>query len=246
MEKILSTFIASKIDSIIHTYKQKGSRGVKRAIIRKAGISLTERIIFLFLDLLSLSEAKSDNHPFRVLDAHEILNQNNYYDGFNSRNQAINKIAKGDLLFVHERDGKFVYFVWIEQNNISIDWFRFDLPHNVAYLSNEFTRPEYRGQGIAKMVRKQIFHYLKNNGIRFVILVINPKNESALKLNKSCGFKEYQIVTYKSFFYFRLFEIRSADNNHKKKFIRFITPIEDVWKVFAEFYNEKSLFLKNI
>lgn len=236
-------FITSKTDSIVNTYKQKGVWGIIRAIMRKEGISLyTEKVVFLFLDLLSLADSKSDAPIFRLLCAHEIRKQKNYYDGYNSRNQAINKMAKGDLLFVYERDGKFVYSVWIEQNNISIDWFRFDLPKNVAYLSNEFVLPDYRNQGIAKMVRKHIFHYLRNNGIRFVILVINPKNEYALRLNKSCGFEEYQSVTYKSFFYFRFFEITSANKNQKKKFIRFITPIEDLWKVHAEFYNKQSFF----
>ncbi len=235
-------FITSKIDSIIYTYKQKGGWGIIRAIIRKAGISLyIERVVFLYLDLFFLADSKSDASIFKLLDAHEIRKQKNYYDGFNSRNQAINKIVKGDKLFVHERDGKFVYFVWIEQKSISIDWFKFNLPDNIAYLSNEFTRPEYRGLGIAKMVRKQIFHYLKNSGIRFIILVVNPKNEKALNLNKSFGFEEYQSLTYKSIFYLRFFEIRSAKKDQVKKFIRFIRPIENVWKVYADFYYKQSI-----
>lgn len=230
----------SKVDSLIHTYKQKGWLGVIRVIIRKLGISHLEEVDFLYLDLSSLPDIKSDKLNFRINRYPQVCNQENYNDGFNSKIQALNKIKKGDLLFVHERDGKPVYFVWIEHKKISIDWFMFDLPKDIVYLSNEYTRPEYRNMGIAKNVRAKIFHHLKQSGVNFIILVINPKNEAAFRLNKSCGFQIYQILSYRSFFYFRYYKVRSLDGNQRKKFISFYRPIKDIWKVYANFYKNPT------
>lgn len=228
--------IISKFDSLIHIYRNKGQSAVIRAILRKLGFSIVEKVNFFFLDLSSFPDIYSNNVDFRIYNYQQIKNQERYIDGFNSKFQALNKINKGALLFVYEIDEKPVYFVWIQQRKISIDYFIFDLPNDIVFLSNEYVRPEFRKMGIAKKERLQIFHHLKQSGIKFIILVINPKNEAAIKLNKSCGFQEYQTLSYRSFLYFRYYEVKSTNKNQGKKFISFYRPIRDIWKIYANFY----------
>jgi len=229
-------FISNKIDSLIFTYKTKGIQGIIRALLRKLGTQIyIEKLLFFYLDLQSISNETKLLNEFRKPKTEEISDNLTFNDGFHSKKQALNKLNLGHLLFVHEIDAKLAYLVWIEQNNIIIDYFTFDLPSNIAYLANEFTIPEYRGLGIAKHIRKQIFQYLKNQGIEYIILVVNPRNKAALNLNKSCGFVEYQALSYSSFMYIRYYKVKSTKTGMQKKYIRFYNCSKDIWKVFANF-----------
>ncbi len=236
MLKKISDSIFNKIDSLIFTYKIKGASGVIRALLRKLGTQIyAEKLLFFYLNLQSMPDEPKLGNEFRKLKGEEITDNLIFNDGFHTKNQVEHRLNHGHLLFVHERSAKLVYFVWIEQKDIMIDYFTFDLPSDVVYLANEFTIPEFRGLGIAKHIRKQIFQYLKNQGIKYIILVVNPKNKAALKLNKSCGFTEYQTLFYRSFMYFRYYKVRSARINAEKTYIKLYKPSKDIWKLFADF-----------
>jgi ribosomal protein S18 acetylase RimI-like enzyme len=228
-------FILSKLDSIIYIYKKKGIIGVFRAILKYLGFKHPEHLSFMYLKLSELSEQSTSKPVFKIITIQDIENTKNLDDGFHSRKEIIKKLEKGDLLFVHLENNNIAYYVWIEQKNISIDFFKFDLPNDITYLSGEFTVPEYRGKGIAKRTRLEIFRFLKENGFKYIILVVNPKNISAVKLNKSCGFIEYQYISYRKFAYLLYYEIKSTFTGEVKKFKGFKKPVEDVWKVFADF-----------
>ncbi len=244
--KGVPAFMLQKADNVINLYKKKGIAGVARAILRHLNLFFSGQTLnFLFLDLSALPGQKTIKSLFRIVAKSEINSSREYFDGFNSKRQAISKIDKGDLLFVHERDGKKVYFVWIEQKKISIDCFAFNLPEDVAYLANEYTLDEYRGKGIAKEVRAQIFQYLKERGIRYLILVINPENIAASRLNKSCGFKEYQLLRYKCLFLFWIINLKSSDNVRRIKKFKLLSCPENIWIYFADFYKNSSLLPGN-
>jgi putative acetyltransferase len=59
---------------------------------------------------------------------------------------------------------------------------------NHAYISGLAIMPEFQGQGIANEAMKLILEELKD--IKTIDLVTHPKNEKAIKLYKSLGFKQ--------------------------------------------------------
>lgn len=236
MLKKISDSIFNKIDSLIFTYKIKGASGIIRALLRKLGTQIyAEKLLFFYLNLQSMPDEPKLGNDFRKLKREEITDNLTFNDGFHTKKEVLHRLNHGHLLFVHERSAKLVYFVWIEQKDIMIDYFTFDLPSDVVYLANEFTIPEFRGLGIATHIRKQIFQYLKNQGIKYIILVVNPKNKVALKLNKSCGFIEYQALSYSSFMYIRYYKVKSTKTGIQEKYISFYDCSGDIWKVFADF-----------
>ncbi len=231
----LYILILNKIDSLTHVYRKKGIIGVFRATLKYLGFKHPEHLSFMYLNLSELPEQSNSKPVFKIITNKDIENAKYLNDGFHSRKEIIKKLEKGDFLFVHIENNNIVYYVWIEQKNISIDFFKFNLPNDIAYLSGEFTVPEYRGIGIAKRTRQEIFRYLKENGFKYIILVVNPRNIPAVILNKSCGFIEYQYISYRKFAYLLHYEITSTFTGEVKYFKGFKKPEEDVWKVFAGF-----------
>lgn len=68
-----------------------------------------------------------------------------------------------------------------------------------AELARMYTDESYRGQGLAKIIIKEIINYAKNSGYKKVILDTWKDSESARKLYQSLGFKEREAFDKETF-----------------------------------------------
>lgn len=70
---------------------------------------------------------------------------------------------------------------------------------NTAELARMYTDNTYRGQGLAKIIIKEIINYAKTKGYKKIILDTWKDSTSARKLYNSLGFKERQPFDTKTF-----------------------------------------------
>jgi len=64
------------------------------------------------------------------------------------------------------------------------------LPIQVGYIKRVIVHPDYRGQGIARQLMKALVAFSQEQGITFLDLHVFEKNQPAIRLYESLGFKE--------------------------------------------------------
>lgn len=65
---------------------------------------------------------------------------------------------------------------------------------DVWVIVGVYTKPEYRKQGIAHSLVEAVIVELRKQDIKRVILYVNMKQEQAVSLYKTLGFKQFDIV----------------------------------------------------
>jgi len=190
-------------------------------------------LVFVHLDLKNIQSKLEESHNFSIATVDDIQYQQDYDDGWYDKKTAIERIENGHRLFVFKEKERMIYFVWIE-NKVTIKWFNlhFDLPSDLVYHTGEYTLPQYRGKGIPSKIKIDVYNYLKKDGIKHVICVIDPLNTISLKINKRIGFKEYQIAVYRRFWLFKYYRVQKYNSSHYKTFICVFKSPEDLWQVF--------------
>jgi RimJ/RimL family protein N-acetyltransferase len=63
-----------------------------------------------------------------------------------------------------------------------------------AYLGFMFTKPEYRGRGINKMIIERLNDWAKSKNLKEVRLDVYSDNESAIRAYKKAGFKKHMVT----------------------------------------------------
>lgn len=67
----------------------------------------------------------------------------------------------------------------------------------VGFISDVYVLPEYRKQGVSKMLMEPVLRWLKSKKLKYVNLFAVTENEVALKVWKKYGFKEFLKEKYK-------------------------------------------------
>jgi ribosomal protein S18 acetylase RimI-like enzyme len=57
-----------------------------------------------------------------------------------------------------------------------------------------FTKPEYRGRGINKMIIERLNDWAKSKKLKEVRLDVYSDNESAIRAYKKAGFKKHMVT----------------------------------------------------
>jgi GNAT superfamily N-acetyltransferase len=63
--------------------------------------------------------------------------------------------------------------------------------YRVAAVGSVFTRPAYRGRGYGTAVIGAVVAELRSRGIRDIVLNVNQKNETAIRIYERLGFERY-------------------------------------------------------
>lgn len=231
--------IESQIQKTIDYYKRHGFLQFLKRFFGRLGFEhFSHDLIFIILDLKDFPEDVKKPYRFHLATIDDMKNENDYQDyseyyGFTKR-EIIDRLQKGNRLFVLKENNKMLYFVWTEQKNAAIGAFRLPLhiPQDMLYLGSEFTSPEHRGKGIASKLKKEIFHYLKNEGVKKLLAVISPDNTTNLRMDKKLGFQEYQTINYKRYWHIRYYTVQKYNSDECKTFITLFKAPNDIWKTF--------------
>jgi GNAT superfamily N-acetyltransferase len=63
--------------------------------------------------------------------------------------------------------------------------------YRVAAVGNVFTHPEYRGRGYATAATSAVVAEVQGRGIRDIVLNVDQKNETAIRIYERLGFERY-------------------------------------------------------
>ena len=221
--------------NIIKYVKKHGFLQSLNHVFERLGfVSWNRTLIFLVLKFNDIPNDISGTYSFHIASTDDIEKEEDYYDGWFSKQEAINRVQSGHRLFVLEQGGKLVYYAWIELKTVAIRYFdlRFDIPDDMVYFTGAYTSPEVRNRGIASKLKNEIFHYLKKEGFNGMIGVVDPLNTTALGINKRLGFSEYQTVSYKRHWHIRRYDVRKANSGEHKTFVSVFKGPKDIWKTF--------------
>lgn len=124
---------------------------------------------------IKLKRATAEDIP-SILEVEKGLVGTKIYSGLTGAEDAKHELAE-NIYYLIERDGKIVGDVAYQMKG-----------ENHAYISGLAVAKEFQGKGIAKQAMKLILEKLKD--VELIDLVTHPKNEKAIKLYESLGFKK--------------------------------------------------------
>lgn len=236
MNKKIFFLLKLKFHNAIRHFKTKGLFHVLKLVLSNLGfVHFTRSLVFLKLDLAELPMSSRADFNFDILNADDIKNESEFDNGYFSKEQSIYRLLNGHKLFVLRKDQRIIYYLWAEYKNASVWWFDnmpLCLEEDAALISGAYTIPEFRGQGIAITLKKEIFAYLKNMGIKYLIGVVHQNNIIALKIDKKLGFKEYQKIDYSRYWHIRRYKVQDFNSKEIKNFVTILKAPKDLWKTF--------------
>jgi len=226
-----------KLEHIISFYRKNGFLMFLKRCFEILGFHYCDRsIIFVRLDLKNIPLNGNEPYRFIFATAADIQKEREYNDGWFQKKDAISRLQEGHRLFVSKENGKMVYCLWAELNDVRIRWLDlcFDMPSDMIYCTGSHTIPELRNKGIAYKLDAQIAQYFKKEGFRHVIGVVDPANTASRAVNKKLGIKEYQIVRYRRYGFIKYYRVNGMNSDLQKTFIAVFKSPERIWETFFE------------
>ncbi len=86
-----------------------------------------------------------------------------------------------------------VYNIFLDDKPVGFLYIRLG-GQNVAWLEDLFILEEYRRNGIGKLAMKRLDELMLDRGILSMVVDVVPRNTSAMKLYKECGFDHLNII----------------------------------------------------
>jgi RimJ/RimL family protein N-acetyltransferase len=97
-----------------------------------------------------------------------------------------------------------------------------------------YTTPEFRGKGLASIIKLLQLQFLKEQGYQRVFNTIRSNNIASLKVDKKVGTKKYQTVIYRKIFFLKYYCVRDYDTNKRKRFWYIKGMDQKLWKHFSK------------
>ena len=228
--------IELQIQKTIDYYKHQGLLQFIKHFFNKLGFEHFSRtLIFLVLNLKNIPHDIKEPCDLSIITIDDIEKIRDYNNGVFTKDEAVYRLQKGHTLFFSKESNKMTCSIWIEQQNAAIWWFNnlpLNLPEAAAYMSGLNTSPEYRRKGFASKLKKEVSLHLKKEGVSYLIEGLHPANKPALLMDKKLGFKEYQTIIYKRYWYIRHYTVQRFNSDERKTFITFFKAPKDIWKTY--------------
>lgn len=117
------------------------------------------------------------------------------------------RLADGQLCFAAWREGRLVGAVWGATGRAYIEYVdcEIELESDQVYVYNAFTRPDCRGQHIARERGLFVAQYLQKAGYRRLFGAVMPENKAALRAPNDVGarhvgwLRRYQLGPWRRF-----------------------------------------------
>lgn len=134
-----------------------------------------------------------------------------YETGFLSRTEVKRRLESGEELLVTRVGGARACFCWIQKESFMLTFVdqRFNLPSDSAHIAFVFTKPEFRGRGLARRTLSNASRRLIERGFRRAFLEIEPDNTPSIRSALGAGFRKYASLTYLRLVIPRFYMIRS-------------------------------------
>ena len=111
----------------------------------------------------------------------------------------IAKIAGENFEFINDNDIDGILFdstYVLETGNVIIGRVRLEIVDNIGGIYGLEVLPEYRGKGYGRELLIRSINKLKESKVNAINLQVETKNNNALNLYKSCGFKVNYTMDY--------------------------------------------------
>lgn len=111
----------------------------------------------------------------------------------------ITKIAGENFEFINDNDIDGILFdstYVLETGNVIIGRVRLEIVDNIGGIYGLEVLPEYRGKGYGRELLIRSINKLKESKVNAINLQVETKNNNALNLYKSCGFKVNYTMDY--------------------------------------------------
>jgi ribosomal protein S18 acetylase RimI-like enzyme len=111
----------------------------------------------------------------------------------------ITKIAGENFEFINDNDIDGILFdstYVLETGNVIIGRVRLEIVDNIGGIYGLEILPEYRGKGYGRELLIRSINKLKESKVNAINLQVETKNNNALNLYKSCGFKVNYTMDY--------------------------------------------------
>ena len=111
----------------------------------------------------------------------------------------ITKIAGENFEFINDNDIDGILFdstYVLETGNVIIGKVRLEIVDNIGGIYGLEVLPEYRGKGYGRELLIRSINKLKESKVNAINLQVETKNNNALNLYKSCGFKVNYTMDY--------------------------------------------------
>ncbi len=204
-------------------------------VLGRFGFILAPRsMVFLNLDLAALPSRAPIERGLRQVSAEEVRSWPHYFDGWYSRETALQRLEQGYELFVLEHDAARVCFGWVERSTVRNQWMRmqFSLPAHVAYLGGLYTVADFRGRGMARRMWLGLAQRCKDQGAQHVLVNIDPQNMASLKLHRKMGFQEYHTIHFQRFGLVNYYRIQSAHSSACRRWLTLSNCPAALWRTF--------------
>lgn len=86
-----------------------------------------------------------------------------------------------------------VYNIFLDDDPVGFFYVRLG-GQNVAWLEDLFISEEYRSNGIGKLAMQKLDDLMIDRGVVSMFVDVIPRNTSAMKLYKECGFDHLNII----------------------------------------------------
>lgn len=153
----------------------------------------------------------SDRLSIHVASEEDVKNEE-YKDIWNSKEEALAELKKGNILFLVKDKGANILYGWAELRSASIPYLGVHdmaIPEEIVYMSGLYVPPEYRGRFLTVRATKLMQNFLLDNTkAKKMFYVLSPDNYVFKNGLELYGNRPYQHVTYVKMFGFRVYIVR--------------------------------------
>jgi len=234
--------IQVKIQRIREYYKKYGIWKLVLYLFSRIGIIPKREYNFFEVKLQDTIPYKKNNSNFD-LDFVWVKKKNfAHFDfpseyGWITKNEALRRLSETNyILLALTKGNKIVCYVSSEVNKAHISFLDLlvSIPDKTAYAKDLYTTPEFRGKGLASIIKLLQLQFLKEQGYQRVFNIIRSNNIASIKVDKKVGTKKYQIVIYRKILFLKYYCVRDYDTNKRKRFWYIKGMDQKLWKHFSK------------
>jgi hypothetical protein len=178
-------------------------------------------------------------NPFILAKEEDI--DDSYADLWYSREQAIELIRQGNMLYLWRENGKTLYYQWVMRWSVDIPHLGLrgvKVPDYVGYFATAYVPTEYAGRLIFKRAQKFVEAIGPEFGLQYFFALIDYKADAINRFHeKVLKTRKYQEVLYIKVLLLKIYRVTSADGTSRKWFFN----TNSFWNEYSKLLNNKAL-----